>query len=319
MRDAGCTHVVMEVSSHSLVLDRVAGIHFAVGVFTNLTQDHLDFHKTMDAYRDAKAILFTMCDIGVINYDDEAGRVILKNAPCKTLTYSAKEDAADLVAKSIKLKAAGVDFAAVAKGEIARVSLGIPGEFSVYNALSAIGCCLALDIHLEASAQALQTAHGVKGRAEVVPTPTDYTVLIDYAHSPDALENMLPSIKENTEGRLICLFGCGGDRDRTKRPLMAKAAAKYADHLIITSDNPRNEDPDAIIDEIITGLDGSTTPYERITDRRAAIFHAVKIAKKGDVIVLAGKGHEDYQVLKDNVHIHFDEREICAEPLKALS
>ena len=312
MRDAGCTHVVMEVSSHSLVLDRVAGIHFAVGVFTNLTQDHLDFHKTMDAYRDAKAILFTMCDTGVINYDDEAGRVILKNAPCKTLTYSAKEDAADLVAKSIKLKAAGVDFAAVAKGEIARVSLGIPGEFSVYNALSAIGCCLALDIHLEASAQALQTAHGVKGRAEVVPTPTDYTVLIDYAHSPDGVENILRTARGFTKGRVIALFGCGGDRDKTKRPKMGRIAADLADYCIVTSDNPRTEEPKAIIDDIVVGMTDSKCPYKVIVNRPEAIHYALGFAKKGDTIVLMGKGHETYQEINHVKH-HLDEREVVAD------
>lgn len=312
MRDAGCTHVVMEVSSHSLILDRVAGIHFSVGVFTNLTQDHLDFHKTMDAYRDAKAILFTMCDVGVINYDDEAGRIIKDHAKCRTITFSARNDAADLVAKTVKLKAEGVEFAVVTEGEIARVSLGIPGEFSVYNALSAIGCALALDIHLEDSAEALKVARGVKGRAEVVSTDTDYTVLIDYAHSPDGIDNILKTVRGFTKGKVIALFGCGGDRDKTKRPKMGRISANLADYCIVTSDNPRTEKPEAIIEDILEGMKDSKCPYKVIVNRPEAIHYALDFAQEGDTIVLMGKGHETYQEINHVKH-HLDEREVIAD------
>ena len=194
----------------------------------------------------------------------------------------------------------------------------MPGAFNVSNLTAAIAVCLNSGIEIDSIISSIKDYAGVKGRCEVIPTDRDFTVICDYAHTPDALENILKSVKEYTEGRLICLFGCGGNRDAAKRPKMAKAAAEYADMLIITSDNPRNENPDEIIKEIVSGLEGYTIPYDVVTDRRQAIYHALDIAKSGDVIVLAGKGHEDYQILEDNVHIHFDEREIVAEGLKLL-
>ncbi len=312
MRDAGCTHVIMEVSSHSLVLDRVHGIHFAVGAFTNLTQDHLDFHKTMEEYRKAKALLFTISDKGVINLDDPAAGAMLADAKCPCLTFSCEKDAADLTAKNLKLHADGVEFVAATKGDLARVKLPIPGHFSAENALTALGIVLQLGMPLADAAKSLATATGVKGRVEVVPTDTDYTVLIDYAHSPDGVENVLRAVRGFAKGRVVALFGCGGDRDRTKRPKMGKIAADLADFCIVTSDNPRTEDPKAIIDDILEGMKGTKTPMQVIVDRPEAIHWALAHAKKDDIIVLMGKGHETYQEVNHVKH-HMDEREIVRD------
>lgn len=312
MRDAGCTHVIMEVSSHSLVLDRVHGIHFAVGAFTNLTQDHLDFHKTMEEYRRAKALLFTISDKGVINLDDPAAGAMLADAKCPCLTFSCEKDAADLTAKNLKLHADGVEFVAATRGDLARVKLPIPGHFSAENALTALGIVLQLGMPLADAAKSLATATGVKGRVEVVPTDTDYTVLIDYAHSPDGVENVLRAVRGFARGRVVALFGCGGDRDRTKRPKMGKIAADLADFCIVTSDNPRTEDPKAIIDDILEGMKGTKTPMQVIVDRPEAIHWALAHAKKDDIIVLMGKGHETYQEVNHVKH-HMDEREIVRD------
>ena len=311
MRDAGCTHVIMEVSSHSLVLDRVHGIPFVVGAFTNLTQDHLDFHKTMEEYRKAKAMLFAISDKGVINLDDNAAQAMLADAKCPCLTFSCEKDAADLTAKNIHLYADGVEFVATTKGELARVKLPIPGHFSVENALAALGIVLQIGMSLSDAAHSLATATGVKGRVEVVPTDTDYTVLIDYAHTPDGVENVLRAVRGFAKGRVIALFGCGGDRDRTKRPKMGKIAADLADFCVVTSDNPRTEDPKAIIDDILEGMKDTKTPMQVIVDRSEAIHWALAHAKKDDVIVLMGKGHETYQEVNHVKH-HMDEREIVA-------
>lgn len=311
MRDAGCTHVIMEVSSHSLVLDRVYGIPFAVGAFTNLTQDHLDFHKTMEEYRKAKAMLFAISEKGVINLDDDAAQAMLADAKCPCLTFSCEKDTADLTAKNICLHADGVEFVATTKGDLARVKLPIPGHFSVENALAALGIVLQTGMSLADAAHSLATATGVKGRVEVVPTDTDYTVLIDYAHTPDGVENVLRAVRGFAKGRVIALFGCGGDRDRTKRPKMGKIAADLADFCVVTSDNPRTEDPKAIIDDILEGMQGTKTPMEVIVERPEAIHWALAHAKKDDVIVLMGKGHETYQEINHVKH-HMDEREIVA-------
>ena len=310
MADAGCTHVLMEVSSHSLVLDRVYGIEFAVGAFTNLTQDHLDFHGTMENYCDAKAMLFRQSALGVMNVDDEWGRKILAEQACEFLTYGVENDA-DMHAEDIELHADGISFTCVSGGEKTPVSLGIPGQFTVYNALCALSCAKELGIPVAAAAEAMRAAHGVKGRVEVVPTDTDYTVLIDYAHTPDGVENVLRAARGFTKGRVIGLFGCGGDRDRTKRPLMGAIAAKLSDLCIVTSDNPRTEQPEAIIDDILEGMQDTKTPYEVIVNRPEAIHHAMDIAQVGDTIVLMGKGHETYQEINHVKH-HLDEREVVA-------
>lgn len=314
MLEAGCTHVVMEVSSHSLELERVDGTTFALGMFTNLTQDHLDYHKTMENYAMAKAKLFKRCEKSVINLDDPWASVMMKDTTGSVLTYSAKNDRADLVARDIKYSAAGIKFCVVHEVEIRRVSLAIPGTFSVYNALGVLGCMLQLGVPLKDAAAALDTATGVKGRVEVVPTDGDYTILIDYAHTPDALDNVLRSMKAVTDGRLVAVFGCGGDRDRTKRPIMGKVASEAADFVIITSDNPRTEDPEAIIADILPGVK-KDTPKKVIPDRIKAIEWAIEHHQPGDVIVLAGKGHEDYQVV-GKTKIHLDEREVVADVLK---
>lgn len=315
MRDAGCTHVIMEVSSHSLVLDRVHGIRFAVGAFTNLTQDHLDFHQTMEEYRKAKARLFQISDKGVINLDDPAAKAMLDDAACPCLTFSCEKDLAGLTAKNIQLHADGVEFMASTMEELARVRLPIPGHFSVENALAALGVTLSLGIPLADAARSLGTATGVKGRVEVVPTDTDYTVLIDYAHSPDGVENVLKAVRGFARGRVVALFGCGGDRDKTKRPKMGAIAARLADYCIVTSDNPRTEDPDAIIADILAGMQDVKTPMQVIADRPEAIRWALAHAKRDDILVLMGKGHETYQEINHVKH-HMDEREIVADYFK---
>ena len=316
MADAGCTHVVMETSSHALALDRVYGVRYQVGIFTNLTQDHLDFHKTMEAYCDAKAILFRNCGTGVVNADDPWTPRLLRNASCKVLTY-AEHAPADLRAEGIVLGADHIAFDAVTETERVPIRVNIPGGFMVYNTLDVLGAALALGIPLKDSARVLAAVPHVKGRVEVVPTPgRDYTVLIDYAHSPDGLKNVLSSVQGFAKGRTIALFGCGGDRDRTKRPKMGKTAAEHADFLVITTDNPRTEKPGAIIEDILPGLEGSVTPYTVIEDRVEAIHWAMDHAEAGDVIVLCGKGHETYQEINHVKH-HMDEREIVADYLKA--
>ena len=317
MRDAGCTHVVMEVSSHAIALDRVAGVRFDVGAFTNLTEDHLDFHKTMEDYCDTKAELFKRCEFGVANRDDEYFDRITAGATCKMLTTSVKAQA-ELYAENLQLHADGISFTAIAGGKKQEVSLPIPGRFTVYNALSVLGIAMQLGINLEAAAKALATAKGVRGRVEVVPTPgKPYTVLLDYAHTPDGLENVLRSVRDFCKGRLIAVFGCGGDRDPIKRPIMGRIGVKIADIAVITSDNPRTEKPMAIIEDILKGIDEDKKNYVVIEDRRKAIRYAMDIAGKDDMIVLAGKGHETYQEINGVKH-HLDEREEVAAHLMEM-
>ncbi len=317
MRDAGCTHVIMEVSSHALVLHRADQIRFSAAVFTNLTEDHLDFHKTMDAYCDAKAMLFRRCETGAVNVDDAYAKRIMEQADCRLLTYSAQGNPASLMAEHVELFSDRVEFDAVYQNEQASVTLGIPGIFSVYNALGVIAAALALNIPLQKIADALRTAQSVKGRVEVVPTPgKDYTVLIDYSHTPDSLENILKAVRGFCTGRVIAVFGCGGDRDPYKRPVMGKIAAELSDLAIVTSDNPRTEDPYKILRQILAGMQDTETPYEVIESRVSAIGRAMELARKNDVIVLCGKGHETYQEIGHEKH-HLDEREVVASYLEA--
>ena len=312
MVEGGCTHCVMEVSSHALTLDRVGGVHYDVAAFTNLTEDHLDFHKTMEAYCDAKAELFRRCDRAVLNRDDEWFERMVAGATCEVLTTSVK-DAAGLKAEKLELLSDGICFTAVMGEKKVQVRLPIPGKFTVYNALTVLGVAVQLGLSLEEAAEALTTAQGVKGRVEVVPTPDQpFTVLVDYAHTPDGLENVLSSVRGFCKGRLIAVFGCGGDRDPIKRPIMGAIGVKLADHTIITSDNPRTEEPMAIIRDITANLDEGS--WEIIEDRRKAIRYAMDIAKKDDIIVLAGKGHETYQEI-NGVKYHLDEREEVAAHL----
>ena len=315
MRDAGCTHAIMEVSSHAIALDRVAGLYYEVAAFTNLTEDHLDFHKTMEHYCDTKAELFRRCKKAVANKDDDWFDRITGKATCQMLTTSVKSEA-DLRAENLELLSDGISFTALYNGEKVAVRLPIPGKFTVYNALSVLGCALQLGIPLADAANALGSAKGVKGRVEVVPTPgTDYTVLIDYAHTPDGLENVLSSVKGYCKGRLIAVFGCGGDRDPIKRPIMGRIGTDIADYAIITSDNPRTENPGKIIQDILKGVNSAKNNYEMIENRPKAIQHAMDIAGKNDIIVLAGKGHETYQEICGVKH-HLDEREVVAAYLK---
>lgn len=314
MADAGCDYVVMEVSSFGLVQQRIGDTHFDAAVFTNLTQDHLDYHGTMEQYYQAKKLLFSRCDQAVIDTDDSYGERLFSEITCPGISYGSSNQA-DFYADAIKLRADGTSFWLCCGGKSYPVNLHLTGMFNVSNALAAVAACHALGMPLGRILSALETCTGVRGRCEVIPTDRDFTVICDYAHTPDAVENILRSVKEYTKGRLICLFGCGGNRDATKRPKMAQAAAKYADFLMVTSDNPRDEDPEAIIADILTGLEGSEVPYEVVVDRKEAILRSMQLAQPGDVIVLAGKGHEDYQVLPGGVHIHMDEREIVRECL----
>jgi len=315
MYEAGCSYVVMEVSSHSLFLSRVGGICYDVGVFTNLSQDHLDFHKTMEEYAKAKSILFTQSRKGCVNLDDKWAELMLANAECPMITYSATGKDAYLKAENIQLSPNGVSFTAVVNGEKVETSLDIPGMFSVHNALGVMAAALSAGLTLHQCAEGISTAAGVKGRMENVPTDGDYSIIIDYSHKPDALENVLKTLRPVTKGRLISLFGCGGDRDRTKRPIMGKIAIDNSDLVIVTSDNPRTEEPMSIINEILEGMVGYEEKTQVICDRIKAIQWAIDNVRSGDVILLAGKGHEDYQIIGHEKH-HLDEREIVADYLK---
>ena len=313
MVEAGCQYAIMEVSSHALALERVGGVQYDIAAFTNLTEDHLDFHKTMENYGETKAMLFRRCQKAVANADDSWYGVITKAAACPVLRTSVQGQG-DLYARDLELLSDGIRFTAVYGAQEVPVQLPIPGKFTVYNALTVLGIALQLGISLEESAAALKTAKGVKGRVEVVPTPgKDYTVLIDYAHTPDGLENVLSSVKGFCKGRLIAVFGCGGDRDPVKRPIMGRIGAEIADIAVITSDNPRTENPHAIIEDILQGVD-SRENCAVIENRIEAIHYAMDIAEKDDIIVLAGKGHETYQEI-NGVKNHLDEREEVAKYL----
>ncbi len=316
MKAKGCTYVIMEVSSHALDQCRVYNLNFEAAIFTNLTQDHLDYHITMENYLNAKKRLFSMCKTAIINSDDEYAEQLMENLTCKVVTYSTGNDST-YSAKAIQYRPAAVDYEFVSDKDICHIKVNTGGKFTVYNSLCAVACACELGFSATETALAISELKGVKGRAEVVPCDKDFTIIIDYAHTPDGLKNILTTFRECEKNRLTVLFGCGGDRDRTKRPIMGSVAARYADNVIITSDNPRSEEPAAIIKDILEGLDGTPTPYKVIENRIDAIKYAVESAQKGDIIVLAGKGHETYQILKDKT-IHLDEREIVAEALENL-
>lgn len=317
MRDAGCTYAVMEVSSHAVALERIGGIRFAVAAFTNLTEDHLDFHGTMEAYAQTKAMLFRRCRTGVWNADDPYCGQMMSGTSCRRILVSRRDPKADLLARNLRLEPDSVAFDLQAGDRILPVRVGIPGLFTAYNALTVLGLAQALDLPLERSVEALGRAPGVKGRIEVTPTPgTGLTVLIDYAHTPDGLENILRSARRFARGRVIAVFGCGGDRDRLKRPVMGRIGVDLADFVVFTSDNPRSEPPMSIILEVLSGAADSRTPWVAVEDRRAAVRYALDHGRPGDVIVLAGKGHETYQEIH-GVKRHLDEREEVAAWLAA--
>jgi len=312
----GCTYAIMEVSSHALDQCRVYNLDFEVAMFTNLTQDHLDYHITMENYLAAKKKLFKMCKIALINSDDEYSKKLMEGLNCKVVTYSAGNDST-YSAKAVKYKPTSVEYEFVSNTDIHHIKVNTGGKFTVYNSLCALSCAVELGYSIKDAANALIQLQGVKGRAEAVPCDKDFTVIIDYAHTPDGLKNILTTFSECPKNRLTVLFGCGGDRDKTKRPIMGSIAARYADNVIVTSDNPRSEEPSEIIKDILVGLDGTTTPYKVIENRIEAIKYAVETAQKDDIIVLAGKGHETYQILKDGT-IHLDEREVVADALSEL-
>ncbi len=308
MVQMGAEYAVMEVSSHALDLHRVDGLCYEVGVFTNLTRDHLDYHKTMENYYLAKKKLFDISKIGIINADDEYGARLLSEVPCETLSVGTGDCA--LAATDIEIAASGVRFTANYKGEKYPVKLGISGMFSVYNAICAIGAALSLGVDMQTIIEGLGAEKGVKGRLERVPANTDYSVIIDYAHTPDGLENVLNAVNSFKKGRSIAVFGCGGDRDKTKRPIMGDIGTRLADLAIITSDNPRTEDPDSIVADVVAGV--KKGDYKVIVNRREAIGYALSIAEKDDIVLLLGKGQETYQIIGKE-KTHFDEREVVKE------
>ncbi len=321
MADAGCAYVVMEVSSHALALDRVYGVPFKAGVFTNLTEDHLDFHKTMDGYAEAKSKLFAQSEWSVLSADDPFFPRMLRAAGGRTLTVSTERtltvetvSEADLTARNIQLRPDGVSFTIQTPEGAYDTLLAIPGRFSVSNGLLAVATVAALGADVSDAAEALRTCKGVKGRMEPVPTGRDFTVLIDYAHTPDALEKILRTVRGFTRGRVLLVFGCGGDRERQKRPLMGRIASELADLSFITWDNPRTEDPDRILRDIVAGIPSDASNYRVVPDRREAIREALGEAKAGDTVVLAGKGHETYQLVGTEC-LPLDERQVVAEVL----
>ena len=317
MKEEGCSYAIMEVSSHALDQKRVCDLQFETAIFTNLTQDHLDYHITMENYLAAKKRLFTMCKTAVVNSDDEYAQELIKGLECEVVTCSVSDNST-FSAKGINYKPASVDYQLVSDEGLNHISVNTGGKFSVYNSMFAVVTALTLGIPVDNSASALKNLKGVKGRAEVVPNDRDFTVIIDYAHTPDGLKNILSTFRDCPKNRLISLFGCGGDRDKTKRPIMGSVAARYSDYVIVTSDNPRSEEPMAIINDILEGTKGSNKPIKVLENRIEAIKFAISIAEKDDIIVLAGKGHETYQILKDGT-IHLDEREIVEEALAELN
>lgn len=315
MVDEGVHVVVMEVTSHSLSLKRVGGVEFDIGIFTNLSQDHLDFHGTFENYRAAKAQLFKNSKVSIINIDDENGRLIAEETDGEVLPYGISSRECQVFARDIDITPRGASFALHLPDRKLKIDLNIPGIFSVYNSLAAGAVAHVLDVESSAVKSGLESVYGIPGRFEHLKTDTDFSIIIDYAHTPDGLENVLETARGITSRRLITLFGCGGDRDREKRPIMGKVAGKYSDLCVVTSDNPRTEDPMSIIDDIIPGVIESRCPYVVIENRKEAIEYALSNAEPGDIVILAGKGHETYQILKDET-IHFDEREVVAEFLE---
>ena len=316
MRDEGIDTVVMEASSHALDQKRLFGLHFCVAVFTNLTQDHLDYHKSMIEYFGAKKKLFVMTDFAVVNTDDPYGRDLISELAVPYAACSIEDPSAAYYADGIECGETGVQFTLVHEQVRSRASFGIPGLYSVHNALAAAAACMRMGLSTDTVLAGLRQAGPIRGRNEVIETGLGFRVICDFAHTPDGLENILQSTRQYAKGRIVLLFGCGGDRDRTKRPLMGRIAAQYADFLIVTSDNPRTEQPGAIIGDILKGVPAGAA-YIVIADRHEAIRYALATARRNDTVILAGKGHEQYQVLGDK-KIAFDERTLVKGILKSL-
>lgn len=311
MVDAQMEYVVMEVSSHSLVLDRVYGLHFAIGIFTNLSQEHLDFHGTMDNYLLAKSKLFEMCDFALVNGDDIHTPRLKKMIKCKIATFGL-DNAVNITASDVRINNNNVEFKMYVNKMLETIVINIPGRFTVYNALAAIGTCSLLGAQMDAILLALSNIK-VPGRSEIIDVPKTFTVMVDYAHNPSSLEAILSSIKKYVKGRIICVFGCGGNRDKEKRPMMGEISGRLADFTVITTDNPRNEDPSIIMKEIEDGVKKTKGLYKIIENRKDAIAFAMRIAWKNDLVLIAGKGHETYQELKNGKRIDFDERKVVKD------
>jgi UDP-N-acetylmuramoyl-L-alanyl-D-glutamate--2,6-diaminopimelate ligase len=316
MRDSGVTTAAMEVSSHAIDLHRVDAVHFAAVAFTNLTQDHLDYHHTIEEYASVKRRLFTDFSSGakIVNVDDPLGARIASELPDATTV--GRFAGASIRPADECLSAAGASFTLVAPEGAVRVDLPLAGAYNISNALVAAACALATGVDLATVASGLTAAPQVPGRLERVEAGQQFSVIVDYAHTPDSLDKSLAAVKAVTSGRVIVVFGCGGDRDPEKRPLMGAAAARGADISIITSDNPRSEDPVGIILQVEDGVRGTGATYEVEVDRRLAIGRAIELATAGDTVLIAGKGHENYQVFADRT-IHFDDREVAREELEA--
>ncbi len=314
MKDEGVDLVVMEVSSHSLDQRRVHGIEFDVGVFTNLTQDHLDYHKNFDNYLAAKKLLFMQSKFAIVNADDPHSAKMLEDIGKPSASFGITERA-DVCASEIDITTRGVQFDMLTRIGKARINIPTPGLFSVYNAMGASAAAIQLGFSLDTIKHGLEKMGVVSGRLEPLPSGgREFTVFLDYAHKPDALENVLKTVRGFAKGRIVTLFGCGGDRDKAKRPLMGEVAGRYSDFIVITSDNPRSEEPLSIIAAIEDGVKKTGTEYVVIENRYAAIEYSLHNAHKDDVIILAGKGHESYQEINGGKH-HFDEKEIVAEIL----
>ncbi len=316
--DAGVEYVIMETSSQGLAQHRLAGLTFETAVFTNLTQDHLDYHETMEEYLNAKMMLFQQLNpdngLAILNADDAASDSIRQqtNVPCLTFGI---EQQSDLTVCDVESTLKGLSFVADTPSGKISANLRLLGDYNLYNALAAIG----VGLHHNCSIEAIQAGLAstvVPGRFELVDRGQPFAVVVDYAHTPDGLENLLTAARKITQGNLICVFGCGGDRDRGKRPNMGNISATIADHSVITSDNPRTEEPDAILADIVDGLPADAS-YDLIQDRRTAIGHAIELAKAGDLVTIAGKGHEPYQEIK-GVRFDFDDRAVAGEFLEQL-
>ena len=316
MQESGITAAAMEASSHALDQDRLYGLRFAVGIFTNLTQDHLDYHKDMEEYYQAKRKLFELSEFGVVNVDDEYGRRLASELTIPFVSCSIQNPEADYYAEKIECGETGVRFLLCHDHVKSRVEFGIPGLYSVHNALEAIAACVRLGVSLDTVIAGMKQMGVIRGRNELIETGRPFRVICDYAHTPDGLENILKSTRQYAAGRIVAVFGCGGDRDKGKRPKMGAVAAMYADFLVITSDNPRTENPGAIISGILKGIPPGTR-YIVIPERRDAIRYALTTARKGDTIILAGKGHEQYQVLGDKT-LYFDERRLVEGILRTM-
>ena len=308
----GAEYCVMEASSQGIAESRLYGLDFHICVLTNISRDHLDYHGTMENYLSAKKQIFKNCNKAVINIDDENKEEFIRETQGKVITYSLQKNEADYVAKSIKQSEEGSDYAVIADYQIHRIKLNIPGDFNIMNSLAAIAAARECNVSLEFCAYALKNFSGVKGRMEIVDIPAEYKVIIDYAHTPDALKKVLLSLNSFPHSRIITVFGCGGERDSEKRPIMGDIASQLSDILVVTSDNPRGEEPMKIIDEILSGIEKNKKSVYIHENRRKAIEYALKIAGKNDIILLAGKGHEIYQTIGDD-KIPMDEREIVRE------